>query len=271
MHLPLHIALRVQDFGPVLLPEQDKRCASHRRAPEGEHLNRDVRVLGHRCQVLELSPHDVGAAQAGPQHSLVQDDPERRGIRSVEYFPASHAVVHTLLDARSGTIGRGRPIDGFGVLGRLQDPRNQHGRVIADDSRLALQLEIWQQPYWIPGIRRPLPHPGINTRRAEHPVAHLRELRRRELLTALDLADVRLAAPQLVGQLGLRPPARFAGELDLLAEHLCGRFDCRVLAHVLNSLHSRGFWNDKPSGQPHVTGGVLIPVQTARNTRSSNK
>lgn len=250
MHLPLHITLRIQDFGPALLPEQDKRRSPGRDSAEGEHLHRDARMLGHRQQVPELPQHHISTTQTGPQCSLLQNDPEGRGLGPLEYFPAPHAVLYPLHDLWGRILWTGRPIDDLGVLGSLQDAWHQHRRVVTDVRRLTLQLEIRDHPRRIARVCRSLTHSGVDPRRAEDLVALFRELSAGQLLARLDLADVRLLAAQLVGEHGLRPPARLTGVLDLHTECPDRRLRrARLIAHMFNSPYSSPLWNGWSPGQ----------------------
>lgn len=256
--MALDVALGEKHFGSVSLAQQDERCLSGRSTAERKNLHRDAWMFGKRCEMSQLFPHDMWTARSGPQRRLVHDDPEVRRFGRFEDFSAPHAVVDTLPDVVRRVVGAGCPEHGLGVSRSLQDARDHARRVVADGNRLALQLQVWDQPRRRPRVRRPLSHACVRARRAEDAVALDREGRRRELLAAFDLADVRLAAVQGLGELFLGPAACLAGGLDLLAELAGGgdRFAGRTVEYMFNSPYSNCLWNPERPVQAGRGGGV---------------
>ena len=58
-----------------------------------------MRPLRHLDQMVELLPHDLGAAQHPPQNGLVDHGPQLRGVLTFQQLRPSHAQFDAALPA----------------------------------------------------------------------------------------------------------------------------------------------------------------------------
>ena len=146
-------------------------------------------MLAHLHQVLELRPHDVGAADDPAQRALVHHRPQRGRLRPGQDLLAGDPGLGLAEDLVFGWVVA-QPDDRASVVRGLQQAGDELELVLPDDRGRGLEAEVRLDPVR-QDVRVPLP-PARRARLAGQPHQRLALLARADLVQGQQVRDVAL-------------------------------------------------------------------------------
>src|SRR5215831_18426504 len=110
---------------------------------ERKYLDRDVRPVAFSHEVLDLRPHDLGAAHPPGEHALVEHDADlwRRRVGTDQHLLALQPDLDAPVDLPAGVRWPASADDRAGVVRRLEQPGDELWLIGPDGCRLRLQAD----------------------------------------------------------------------------------------------------------------------------------